>query len=366
MGQRTTRGIIPMPHTTGVRKRKVAVLGATGMVGQRFISLLAGHPWFELAAVTTSERNAGKRYGDVTPWDVGEDMPGAIADMRLEATRTDVDAEICFSALPSEAAEWESALAKAGHHVFSNVKTHRMDEDVPLIIAEVNPEHANALEVQRRKRGWTGSIVTNGNCSAITFTLAAAPLHRAFGIERAVVTTLQALSGAGYPGVPSLDALDNVVPFIGEEEEKMEQETKKFLGSWDGKAFASAEFPFSAHCNRVSVRDGHTVTVSVALRDRPGLREVTDTLRAFKGRPQELGLPSAPKQPIVVRDERDRPQPVRDRMAGGGMSVVVGRVREDAVLGLKFVVLGHNTIRGAAGASVLNAELLAAEGCLGA
>ena len=241
-----------------------------------------------------------------------------------------------------------------------------MDDDVPLIIAEVNPEHANALDVQRRGRGWTGSIVTNGNCSAITFSLAAAPLHRAFGIEQVVATTLQALSGAGYPGVPSLDALDNVVPFIGEEEEKMEQETKKFLGSWDGKAFKSAEFPFSAHCNRVSVRDGHTVTVSVALRGRPGLREVTLAMRAFKGRPQELGLPSAPQQPIVVREERDRPQPVRDRMAGNGMSVVVGRVREDAVLGLKFVALGHNTIRGAAGASVLNAELLAAEGCLGA
>ena len=356
-----------MPHTTGVRKRKVAVLGASGTVGQRFISLLAGHPWFEISALTTSDAKAGKRYGDVTPWLLGEDMPPEVADMRVETTRGDLDAEICFSALPSEAAEeWEAALAKAGHHVFSNVKTHRMDDDVPLILAEVNPEHANALDVQRRNRGWTGSIVTNGNCSAITFTLAAAPLHLAFGIEQVVVTTLQALSGAGYPGVPSLDALDNVIPFIGEEEEKMEQETKKFLGSWDGTSFKDAEFPFSAHCNRVSVRDGHTVTVSAALRGRPGLREVTLAMRAFKGRPQELGLPSAPKQPIVVRDERDRPQPIRDRMAGNGMSVVVGRVREDPVLGLKFVVLGHNTIRGAAGASVLNAELLAAEGCLGA
>src|ERR1700716_538461 len=330
--QRTARRIIPMAHTTGVRKRKVAVLGATGTVGQRFISLLAGHPWFELAALTTSDRNVGKRYGDVTPWHFGEDMPAAIADMRLEATRAELDAEICFSALPSDAAEqWESTLAKAGHHVFSNVKTHRMDEDVPLIIAEVNPEHANALDVQRKKRGWTGSIVTNGNCSAITFSLAAAPLHRAFGIERVVVTTLQALSGAGYPGVPSLDALDNVVPFIGEEEEKMEQETKKFFGSWDGKAFKSAEFPFSAHCNRVSVRDGHTVTVSVALRGRPGVRETTLAMSGFKGRPQELDLPSAPKRPIVVRAERDRPQPIRDRMAGNGMSVLVGRVREGPV-----------------------------------
>jgi aspartate-semialdehyde dehydrogenase len=350
-----------------MRRRKVAVLGATGTVGQRFISLLAGHPWFELSALTTSERNAGKRYGDVTPWHFGEDMPAEIADMKLETTRPEVDAEICFSALPSDAAEqWESALAKAGHHVFSNVKTHRMDDDVPLIIAEVNPEHANALDVQRKKRRWTGSIVTNGNCSAITFALAAAPLHRSFGIERVVVSTMQALSGAGYPGVPSLDALDNLVPFIGEEEEKMEQETKKFLGSWDGESFTDAEFPFSAHCNRVSVRDGHTVTVSAELRGRPAMRDVAQAMRGFKGRPQELELPTAPERPIVVRDERDRPQPVRDRMAGNGMSVVVGRVREDSVLGLKFVVLGHNTIRGAAGASVLNAELLAAEGCLGA
>ncbi len=350
-----------------MRKRRVAVLGATGTVGQRFISLLTGHPWFELVALTTSERSVGKRYGDVTSWHFGEDMPEPAADMKLEATRADIDAEICFSALPSDAAEqYEASLAKTGHHVFSNVKTHRMDDDVPLIIAEVNPEHADALELQRRKRGWSGSLVTNGNCSAITFTLAAAPLHRAFGIERAVVTTLQALSGAGYPGVPSLDALDNVVPFIGEEEEKMEQETKKFLGSWDGTAFTSADFAFSAHCNRVSVRDGHTETVSLSLRGRPGPREVAQAMRSFKGRPQELGLPTAPEMPIVVRDERDRPQPVRDRMAGDGMSVVVGRVREDPALGVKFVVLGHNTIRGAAGASVLNAELLAAEGCLGA
>src|SRR5205809_1075533 len=271
-----------------MRKRKVAVLGATGTVGQRFISLLAGQPWFELAALTTSERNTGKRYGDVTPWHLGEDMPAEIADMRLETTRADLDAEVCFSALPSEAAEqWEAALAQTGHHVFSNVKTHRMDDDVPLIIAEVNPEHANALDVQRRGRGWTGSIVTNGNCSAITFSLAAAPLHRAFGIEQVVATTLQALSGAGYPGVPSLDALDNVVPFIGEEEEKMEQETKKFLGSWDGKRFVDAGFAFSAHCNRVPVRDGHTEAVSLRLRGSPSPDLVKDAMREFRGRPQE-------------------------------------------------------------------------------
>ncbi|HUQ42609.1 MAG TPA: aspartate-semialdehyde dehydrogenase [Candidatus Limnocylindrales bacterium] len=346
-----------------MRKRKVAILGASGTVGQRFISLLAGHPWFEISALTTSEAKAGKRYGDATAWHFGADMPEAIANMKLEPTRADLNAEICFSALPNDAAQqWEAELAKAGHHVFSNVKTHREDADVPLIIAEVNPEHAAALDVQRKTRGWSGSLVTNGNCSAITFSLAAAPLHKTFGIERAVVTTMQAVSGAGYPGVASLDALDNVVPFIGEEEEKMEKETKKFLGTWDGKAFRDADIVFSAHCNRVAVRDGHTETVTLSLRDKPELDEVMNAMRSFRGRPQELRLPTAPECPVIVREERDRPQPIRDRDAGRGMSVVVGRVRDDPVLGYKYVVLGHNTIRGAAGASILNAELFAAEG----
>jgi aspartate-semialdehyde dehydrogenase len=352
-----------MRHTLSVRRRKVAVLGASGTVGQRFISMLAGHPWFELTALTTSDAKAGKRYGDATAWLFGADMPAGVADLKLEATRADIDAEICFSALPGEAAQqWEAELAKAGHHVFSNVKTHREDPDVPLIIAEVNPDHAAALDVQRKNRGWSGSIVTNGNCSAITFSLAAAPLHKTFGIERAVVTTMQAVSGAGYPGVASLDALDNVVPFISEEEEKMEKETKKFLGSWDGAAFRDAAIAFSAHCNRVPVRDGHTVTVSLTLRGTPSVSDVVAAMRTFRGRPQELHLPTAPECPVIVRLERDRPQPIRDRDAGSGMSVVVGRVREDPVLGYKYVVLGHNTIRGAAGASILNAELLAAEG----
>src|SRR2546425_10751774 len=218
-------------------------------------------------------------------------MPAGVADMILQPTKADLDAEICFSALPAEAAErWEAELAKTGHHVFSNVKTHRMDEDVPLLIAEVNAEHMHALELQRRKRGWSGSIVTNGNCSAIGFALAAAPLHRAFGIERAVVTTMQALSGAGYPGVASLDALDNVVPFISEEEDKMDRESKKFLGRWDGKRFVDADFSFSAHCNRVSVRDGHTETVSVTLRGSPSADAVKDERRSVRWRPQEHKL----------------------------------------------------------------------------
>lgn len=348
-----------------MRKRKVAVLGATGTVGQRFISLLADHPWFDLVALSTSDAKAGKRYGDVVRSHVPGAVPDRVADMALEPTRPEIDAEICFSALPSDAAEvHEAALARAGHHVFSNVSTHRMDPDVPLMIAEVNPGHADALARQRRDRKWSGSIVTNGNCSAIHLTLALAPLHRAWGVERLVVTTMQALSGAGYPGVASLDALDNVVPYIDGEEEKIVEETRKFLGLWDGEAFVPAEIPISVTATRVSVRDGHTESVSLSLRGGPSVDDVKACLRSFRGRPQELKLPTAPEHPVVVLEQPDRPQPVLDRDLERGMASVVGRVREDPVLGLKFVVLGHNTIRGAAGASVLNAELLAAEGCI--
>lgn len=349
-----------------MRRRTVAVLGATGTVGQRFISLLAGHPWFELNVLTTSDSKAGKRFGDVVAWHLPAPLPDTVANMRLEATRPDIDAEICFSALPNEPAdEWEITLAKAGHHVFTNASPHRMDADVPLLIAEVNPGHVRALERQRSARPWTGTLVANGNCTATHLALALAPLHRDFGIERLLVTTMQALSGAGYPGVPSLDALDNVVPYIGGEEEKVVAETQKFLGGSDESGFRPAKFAMSVHCNRVSVRDGHTETVSLTLGGSPTVAQVKESLRSFRGRPQELKLPSAPEHPIVVRDEPDRPQPVLDRDTERGMASVVGRVREDAILGHKFVVLGHNTIRGAAGASVLNAELLLAEGCLG-
>ena len=349
-----------------MRRRTVAVLGATGTVGQRFISLLVDHPWFELTALTSSDAKAGERYGDVAGWHLAAPLPERIAEIRLEATRPDIDAEICFSALPNDAAdERETTLAKAGHHVFTNASPHRMDPDVPLLIAEVNPEHIRVLERQRRERKWSGSLVANGNCTAIHLSLALAPLQREFGIERLLVTTMQALSGAGYPGVPSLDALDNVVPYIGGEEEKVVAETQRFLGGWDETGFRPAVFPMSVHCNRVSVRDGHTETVSIGLRGSPSVSGVKRALREFSGRPQELKLPSAPEHPIVVREEPNRPQAVLDRDTERGMASVVGRVREDPVLGHKFVVLGHNTIRGAAGASVLNAELLLAEGCLG-
>jgi len=351
---------------TDREKRTVAVLGATGTVGQRFITLLARHPWFDLVALTTSERRVGQRYADAVHWHLPEPMPESVADLVLEPTRPELAADLCFSALPTDAAtEHEAALANAGHHVFSNASTHRMDADVPNLLAEVNFDHAKALVRQRQSRGWTGSIVTNGNCTAIHLTLALAPLHRDFGIEQLVVTTMQAISGAGYPGVPSLDTLDNVIPFIGGEEDKVVEETQKFLGAWDGtQGFVPARFPMSVHCNRVLVRDGHTETVSVRLAGPPDLDAVKNSFRAFCGRPQELGLPSAPKRPIVVSDAPDRPQPLLDRDNERGMASTVGRIRADPVLGLKFVVVGHNTIRGAAGASVLNAELLVAEGCV--
>ena len=356
-----------MRHTIGLmKKRSVAILGATGTVGQRFITLLAGHPWFDLVALTTSERSVGKRYADAVHWHLPEPMPESVAEMILEPTRPDLGADLCFSALPTEAAkEHEAALAAAGHHVFSNASTHRMDADVPNLLAEVNFDHAKVLVRQRESRGWTGSIVTNGNCTAIHLTLAVAPLHRDFGIEQLLVTTMQSVSGAGYPGIPSLDALDNVIPFIGGEEEKVVEETQRFLGSWDAAAgFVPARFPMSVHCNRVLVRDGHTETVSLRLRGAPDVAAVRDSLRTFRGRPQELALPSAPLRPIVVTEVPDRPQPLLDRDNEKGMASTVGRIRTDPVLGLKFVIVGHNTLRGAAGASVLNAELLVAEGCV--
>lgn len=346
-------------------KRNVAILGATGTVGQRFVSLLAEHPWFRLSALTGSERSVGKRYGDVVEWHLGGDLPDSARNIVVRATTAGIDAEIIFSALPaSEADRVEEDFARAGHHVFSNARSHRMDPDVPLLVPEVNAAHAAVLPLQRKKRGWSGSLVTNPNCSTIHLVLALAPLHRAFEVDRLVVTTMQALSGAGYPGVASLDAVDNVVPYIEGEEEKMAAESRKILGDFSGGAFRDASFTLSAHCNRVSVRDGHTETVSLSFVRTPTRAEIVEALASFRGPPQERCLPTAPKRPVIVRDEANRPQPVLDRDAERGMASIVGRLREDPVLGWKFVVLGHNTIRGAAGASLLNAELLVAEGAV--
>ncbi len=343
----------------------VAVLGATGSVGQRFVQLLARHPWFRPAELIASDRSAGKRYRDATDWRLDAFLPEDAANLTVKGYDAALDSPVVFSALPAEVAgEIEQRLAREGHAVLTNTRTHRMEPDVPLLIPEVNAEHVAAIETQRRKRGWSGFIATNPNCSTIHMVLALKPLQAAFGLEAVAVTTMQAVSGAGYPGVPSLDMIDNVVPYIGEEEEKMESETKKLLGGFDGDAFHPAELVVSAQCNRVPVRDGHTECVSVRLGSSPSPDEVVEAFDAFRGRPQELGLPSAPPQPVVVRREANRPQPALDRDTADGMASIVGRVRPCPLLGTKFVVLGHNTVRGAAGASILNAELFKEEGLL--
>ncbi len=343
----------------------VAVLGATGSVGQRFVQLLARHPWFRPAELIASDRSAGKRYRDATDWRLDAFLPEDAANLTVKGYDAALDSPVVFSALPAEVAgEIEQRLAREGHAVLTNTRTHRMEPDVPLLIPEVNAEHVAAIETQRRNRGWSGFIATNPNCSTIHMVLALKPLQAAFGLEAVAVTTMQAVSGAGYPGVPSLDMIDNVVPYIGDEEEKMESETKKLLGGFDGDAFHPAGLVVSAQCNRVPVRDGHTECVSVRLGSSPSPEDVVEAFDAFRGRPQELGLPSAPPKPVVVRREANRPQPALDRDTANGMASIVGRVRPCPLLGTKFVVLGHNTVRGAAGASILNAELFKEEGLL--
>jgi len=347
-------------------KIPVAILGATGNVGQRFVQLLENHPWFEVAELVASERSAGKSYAEATDWRLSANMPEGARDLTVLDYHADIQSPIAFSGLPGEVAgDIEQRLAATGHAVLSNTSTHRMEPDVPILLAEVNPEHIAAIKVQQANRGWSGFIATNSNCSAMHMVLTLKPLQDAFGIEGVLVTTLQAVSGAGYPGVPSLDMIDNVVPYIGGEEEKMEEETQKMLGHFSSDdGFRFADFVVSAHCNRVPVRDGHTECVSIRLGTKPSPAEVINVFESFRGRPQELDLPSAPKQPIVVRREPNRPQPMFDRDDASGMASVVGRVRECPLLGTKYVLLGHNTVRGAAGASILNAELFKVEGLL--
>jgi aspartate-semialdehyde dehydrogenase len=350
------------PH----RKIRVGVLGATGAVGQTFIRLLAEHPWFEVTAVAASERSAGKRYRDAAHWLSGE-LPAHVGDLIVTSCDpADVPTSIVFSALDSDAAqEVEAAFARAGKLVLSNARNYRMDADVPLLIPEVNPDHLELLPIQRAKRKWSGAIVTNSNCSTMVIALALAPLHQAFGVEQLFVTTLQALSGAGYPGVPSLDILGNIIPFIGGgEEEKIESEPLKILGTFERGAVTPACMRVSAQVNRVAVEHGHTACMSVKLASTATPAEAMDAIRAWKGAIAHLALPSAPAEPVIVTLERDRPQPRRDVNAGNGMSVVIGRVRKDPILDLRMVAMGHNTIRGAAGASILNAELMFARGLL--
>lgn len=348
--------------TTG--KRRVAVLGATGAVGQTFVRLLENHPWFELAEVAASERSAGRKYGETVRWVSAGQMPESVAGRTIVACDpAAVSSDIVFSALDSSVAgDAELAFARAGKLVLSNAKNHRMAPDVPLVIAEVNPDHLRVLETQRRNRGWQegGGIVTNGNCSTIVTALALAPIHERFGITDVFVSTMQAVSGAGYPGVASLDILGNVIPFISDEEEKVESELRKFLGSLgSGNAeITSASMTVSAHCNRVAVENGHTVCVSVRLRDRASATEVAAAVREWRGATVARGLPSSPERPVEVIDAADRPQPRRDVQRGGGMTVVVGRIRADSLFDIKLVAMGDNVVRGAAGASVLNAELM--------
>jgi aspartate-semialdehyde dehydrogenase len=324
-------------------KIEVGVLGATGMVGQQFAKLLQNHPWFDLKWVGASDRSAGKKYRDATTWRLNGVMPAGVADLTVEDCKPGSAPRLVFSSMDaSVATEIEQAFARAGHVVVSNSRNHRMELDVPLVIPEVNPSHLKIIPIQQRRRGWSGQIATNSNCSTMVLALALAPLKQ-FGIRRVLVTTMQAISGAGYPGVASLDINANVIPFIGSEEEKMQQETQKILGEFTGDALRPLAAQVSAHCNRVPVVDGHMVATSIEL---------------------ERGLPTAPPQPVIYMSEPDRPQPRRDVEREHGMAVFIGRLRPCPVLGTKFMALGHNTVRGAAGAAILNAELMYSEGLL--
>jgi aspartate-semialdehyde dehydrogenase len=345
-----------------MQKLDVAVLGATGAVGQRFIQLLENHPWFRVTELIGSERSAGRRYGEAVRWVLDGEPPASVRDLPVKPLNAALNASLAFSALPKEAADpREMELATAGHIVCTNAATNRMVEDVPLLLPEVNAEHLDLIDVQRRQRGWTGALVANSNCTAMPVVMALAPL-RPFGITKLSVVSQQATSGAGYPGVASLDILDNVVPYVSGEEDKVETEPLRMLGQFDGVRIQWLDAVASASCNRVAVVDGHLVNVSVELAAKPVLEDVIEAWESFRG-PQPVPLlPSAPEQPIHYFTQQDRPQTRRDRNLGGGMTTSVGRLRPCPILGYKFVALSHNTIRGAAGCSILNAELLAVQG----
>jgi aspartate-semialdehyde dehydrogenase len=343
---------------------EVGILGATGMVGQHFINFLQGHPWFDLTWLGASDRSAGKKHGDASTWHLGGVTPEKVANMVVQESKPGNAPKLLFSAMDaSVATEIERAFAEAGHIVVSNSRNHRMEKDVPLLVPEVNPDHLQLLAAQMKHRGWKGRIVTNPNCSTVVLTMALAPLKQ-YGIQKVIATTMQAISGAGYPGVSSIDINANVVPFIGNEEEKMQEETQKILGDFSGDHIVPLQASVSAHCNRVPVLDGHTVTVSVDLKAKPSLDEVRHAMETFTSTPQHRSLPSAPKHPIQYMTQKDRPQPRKDVERDRGMACFIGRLRECNVFGYKFVALGHNTVRGAAGAAVLNAELMHSEGFL--
>ncbi|MEK6968175.1 MAG: aspartate-semialdehyde dehydrogenase [Nanoarchaeota archaeon] len=344
-------------------KIKVGILGATGTVGQRFIQLLENHPWFEITEVAASEKSAGQTYEQAVAgrWLQTTPIPANVKKLKVKECKSNLNCTVVFSGLDATVAgEIEAAFADAGYKVFSNAKNHRMDNHVPLMIPEVNASHAPLIKSQKRK----GFIVTNPNCTTIGMVMALAPLQKEFGITSVIMTSMQAISGAGYPGVASIDIVDNVIPFIGGEEEKVQTETLKLLGTLEKGKVKPAEITISAHCNRVAVIDGHTETVSFSLKKKPSIEEIKRTFSNYNPL-RGLNLPSAPAHPIIVLEEQNRPQPKLDRNLEKGMACVIGRIRKDEVLGYKMVVLSHNTIRGAAGCSILNAELMKAKGFLG-
>jgi aspartate-semialdehyde dehydrogenase len=347
------------------QKIAVGILGATGVVGQRFLQMLEHHPWFEVAWLAASDRSAGQTYGDAARWRLKTPIPERIRTMQVSSAVPEGAPRVIFAALDAGIArEMEPLFAATGCAVVSNSSAFRMQDDVPLVIPEVNADHLALIEKQSWRKQSGGYIVTNPNCSAIGLVVALAPLHRKFGIESLFVTTMQAVSGAGYPGVASLDILGNVIPYIPKEEEKMEEETRKLLGRVNSDHVEMASFTMTAHCNRVAVEDGHTESVSLKLKKKASADEIIATLHEFRSTPQELKLPLAPEQPIVYDATPDRPQPRFDIDRGKGMTVSVGRLRPCGVLDWKFTVLSHNTIRGAAGAALLNAELLKVQGLL--
>lgn len=346
--------------------RKVAILGATGAVGQRYLQLLQDHPWFKIEVLAASERSAGKKYGDACNWLMETELPKKIAEMPV--VNADVasvenagDVDLVFSSMPGDLAGPVESEFASMYPVFSKASAHRMEKDVPLIIPEINPDHAELVKVQQKLRGWKGFISTDPNCSTIQMAITLKPLMQ-FGLKQVMVTTMQALSGAGYPGVASLDIIDNVVPFISGEEDKMETEALKILGTFNQGVIRNADFQISASCNRVNVKDGHLESLFVKMDQDPSIEQIEAAFEDFKGAPQLLKLPSAPAQPIIIRHEKNRPQPRVDRNAGNGQSVVVGRIRRDPVMTFKYMCLGHNTVRGAAGGGILSAELYVANG----
>jgi len=347
------------------RKLPVGILGATGVVGQRFIQMLEHHPWFEVVWLAASERSSGQIYGETVRWRLKTPLPAKIAAMPISPAKPDGSPRVIFAALDAGIArELEPAFAAAGRAVVSNSSAFRMQPDVPLVVPEVNPDHIRILETQSWWRDARGFIVTNPNCSAIGLVMALAPLHHAFGLEKVFAVTMQAVSGAGYPGVASLDILGNVIPFIPKEEEKMEEETRKLLGNMNRTSVHLAEFAMSAQCNRVAVEDGHTESVSIKLKRQAEPAQMIEAWNSYRAVPQQMKLPTAPEQPVFYDASPDRPQPRFDLDRGRGMTATIGRLRPCGLLDWKFTVLSHNTIRGAAGAALLNGELLKCQGYL--